>query len=298
MTNRAMFVVFACLLAALPAAAQDPGDPDAEGCRDSALLTRMPGCTIAECTTKEFDTAELQVGAIKDGNTQTRELEGALHSLHYACPAKLSLLQVQRNAEAALKRAGFTVVAAGKGEGDYPFVTARKGAHWIEVRGAENTNDYTHYIQTNVKVEEMKQDLQADATAFEEEINRSGAVAVYGINFDTAKATFQEGSGQVLMEIAKLMKARPEWRFEVQGHTDNVGAKGTNQTLSEQRAKAVVAWLTRNGVDASRLEAKGLGDTKPVAGNDSDEGRAKNRRVELRKLNEEQEPGAGGWEPE
>jgi outer membrane protein OmpA-like peptidoglycan-associated protein len=80
------------------------------------------------------------------------------------------------------------------------------------------------------------------------------------------------------------MKQQGEWHFEVQGHTDNVGGKGANQKLSDDRAATVVGWLVKNGVDKARLTAKGYGDTQPVAENTSDEGRAKNRRVELKKI--------------
>jgi outer membrane protein OmpA-like peptidoglycan-associated protein len=116
-------------------------------------------------------------------------------------------------------------------------------------------------------------------------INASGSVALYGINFDTGKATFQPGSEQVLGEIVKLLNENPDWKFEVQGHTDNVGQKAANLALSEQRAAAVVNWLKMYGIDGSRLVAKGYGDTMAVADNASDEGRAKNRRVELKKIN-------------
>jgi OOP family OmpA-OmpF porin len=69
--------------------------------------------------------------------------------------------------------------------------------------------------------------------------------------------------------------------LEVQGHTDNQGNAAANQTLSERRAQAVVEWLSTHGVEGARLTAKGLGQTKPVADNSIDDGRAKNRRVEL-----------------
>ena len=77
------------------------------------------------------------------------------------------------------------------------------------------------------------------------------------------------------------MAANQTLKIEVQGHTDNVGNDAYNQTLSEARAKAVAAGLTQHGVAADRLSAKGYGKTKPVADNGSDEGRAKNRRVEI-----------------
>jgi outer membrane protein OmpA-like peptidoglycan-associated protein len=106
-------------------------------------------------------------------------------------------------------------------------------------------------------------------------------VALYGVLFDFNKSTLQPSSDAVLQPVAKMMAADKTLKLEVQGHTDNVGNDAYNQTLSEARAKAVVTWLTQHGVAADRLTAKGYGKTKPVADNGSDDGRAKNRRVEI-----------------
>jgi OmpA-OmpF porin, OOP family len=106
-------------------------------------------------------------------------------------------------------------------------------------------------------------------------------VAIYGVLFDFNKSTLQPASDAALQPAANLMSADKALKLEVQGHTDNVGNDAYNQTLSEARAKAVVMWLTQHGVVADRLTAKGYGTTKPVADNGSDEGRAKNRRVEI-----------------
>ena len=106
-------------------------------------------------------------------------------------------------------------------------------------------------------------------------------VALYGVLFDFNKSTLQPASDAALQPAANLIAANKALKLEVQGHTDNVGNDAYNQTLSEERAKAVVTWLTQHGVAADRLTAKGYGKTKPVADNGSDEGRARNRRVEI-----------------
>lgn len=288
MKRTTWFVVALAVLLAAPAYAQTPDEPDVEGCKDSKLLTRMTGCKIIECEVKDFDEAAIQTKAgssSEDPGVMTK-LEGMVEEVRYICPARLSLLQIQRNAEAALKAAGFTSVYSGRNENDLPMTAARKGAQWVEVT-TEPYNEFTSYRQKAVLVKAMTQDMQADASTMAAEVVKSGSVAVYGINFDTGKATLQPGSDAVLAEIVTLLRQHGEWHFEVQGHTDNVGAKGANLTLSDQRAKAVVAWLTTHAVAASRLVAKGYGDVKPLADNATDEGRAKNRRVELKKLNEE-----------
>jgi OOP family OmpA-OmpF porin len=106
-------------------------------------------------------------------------------------------------------------------------------------------------------------------------------VAIYGVLFDFNKSTLQPSSDAALQPAANIMAADKTLKLEIQGHTDNVGNEAYNLTLSEARAKAVMTWLTQHGVAAERLTAKGYGKTKPVADNGSDEGRAKNRRVEL-----------------
>jgi outer membrane protein OmpA-like peptidoglycan-associated protein len=104
---------------------------------------------------------------------------------------------------------------------------------------------------------------------------------VYGIEFDTGKATLKPESEKVLGDVLSLLQAQPDWKMKIEGHTDSTGTKAGNQVLSQQRAAAVVAWLVQKGVAQERLAAAGLGDTKPIADNATDAGRAKNRRVEL-----------------
>lgn len=123
----------------------------------------------------------------------------------------------------------------------------------------------------------------ADAGAVDLGANLAKAchVALYGVLFDFNKSTLQPSSDAVLQPVANMMAADKTPKLEVQGHTDNVGNDAYNQTLSEARAKSVVTWLTQHGVAVDRLTAKGYGKTKPVADNGSDDGRAKNRRVEI-----------------
>ena len=142
-------------------------------------------------------------------------------------------------------------------------------------------------LATALSLAVPSQVLVRDAAGIEAEIHRTGSVVLHGITFDPDQATLQSGSALVLVEIVKLMKDRTDWRFEVQAHTDHSGAKGTNLTLSQQRAASVVEWLTKNGIDAGRLVGKGYGDTAPLSDDTSEQGRARNRRIELKKLNEE-----------
>lgn len=112
-----------------------------------------------------------------------------------------------------------------------------------------------------------------------------GRVATQGIYFDTGSDRLRPESSPTLKEIATMLKEHADLRLAIEGHTDNVGQAAANQTLSEARAAAVRKHLVESyGVDAARLESKGLGATKPVGSNDTPEGRQSNRRVELVKL--------------
>ncbi|MBV8633252.1 MAG: OmpA family protein [Burkholderiaceae bacterium] len=125
-----------------------------------------------------------------------------------------------------------------------------------------------------------------DAAAMGKALQDQGTVDIYDILFDSGKATVKPESRATMEQIAKLLKGDPALRLEVSGHTDNQGDAKRNLALSTSRAQAVVHALTsRYGINAARLQATGYGAGKPIAPNDSETGRAKNRRVELRKTN-------------
>jgi OOP family OmpA-OmpF porin len=140
------------------------------------------------------------------------------------------------------------------------------------------------YDLTAVKQKQMEQTMTANADGWAEQVNQTGRVTVYGINFDTGKATIRPDSEPALSEMAKMLQANASWAMLVAGHTDNVGAKEMNLALSRQRAESVIAWLAGRGVDKARLVPAGFGDTRPIAQNNDEEGRQKNRRVDLVKL--------------
>jgi outer membrane protein OmpA-like peptidoglycan-associated protein len=207
-----------------------------------------------------------------------KDVEGVLEEVTYTCPAGITALQLSRNAEGAMRQAGFTIAYNGKDGWDNPAATGSKGGQWIFVRQAPGSSSYT---MTAVLQKKMDQEMVTDAEGLAAEIEKSGHVAVYGINFDTGKATLKPESETPLGEILKVLSAHADWKMRVEGHTDNTGTRAINQTLSEQRASSVTAWLASHGVDKARLTPQGFGDSKPVADNGTDEGKAKNRRVEF-----------------
>lgn len=106
-------------------------------------------------------------------------------------------------------------------------------------------------------------------------------IVLRGVNFDFDKATIRSDAAEILDEAARILRDQPDVRVSVDGHTDARGTDEYNERLSERRATAVVDRLTRLGVGASRLQPQGYGESRPVASNDTEEGRAQNRRVEL-----------------
>jgi len=121
-----------------------------------------------------------------------------------------------------------------------------------------------------------------DAGAMSKAIAEKGRLILYGINFDFNQATIKPESEPVLKEVATVLQNQPDLRLRIEGHTDNVGKAGYNLDLSKKRAESVKSYLTTKfQIDASRLSTEGYGDTRPVAKNDTDQGRAQNRRVEL-----------------
>jgi outer membrane protein OmpA-like peptidoglycan-associated protein len=270
-------MLVACTLIATPLWAQEPGQPDEEGCQPSPLLTRMAGCTIYECMKKDFDAFEV----IINKDAETKELEGAVDQGKYVCPTSMSQLQLLRNAQAALTRAGYKTIFSGKHVGlDEPALTVQKGAQWVFVQTSD-FNHYPTYELTTVLVKEMAQEMSASAQAMSDAIANSGKLDVYGITFATGQATITPASDQVLSDLLAVLTANADWKLRIEGHTDNVGDKAANLKLSNARAAAVAAWLTGKGIAAARLSVAGLGDTQPVADNATEDGRARNRRVVL-----------------
>src|SRR5262249_47866718 len=104
------------------------------------------------------------------------------------------------------------------------------------------------------------------------------------IEFETGKAVIKPGSFPILDEVVTLMKAQGSIKMGVYGHTDSRGIAANNLKLSSDRAASVMAYLIGHGIAASRLESQGFGQTKPIADNATEEGRAKNRRVEFKML--------------
>jgi OOP family OmpA-OmpF porin len=245
---------------------------DAPGCKDSPLVSRFPGSVLVACNDKADDAFKFDnLGPKKESKT----IEGELHHNEYTYPKTASKAQVVRNMNTALRNAGYTFDYDSGAYGDF---SVHKGNIWI----AEFINTNYTYEQTIVTETALTQDVVADAAALSSGLTGSGHAVVNGILFDTGKADVKPESAAALGEVAKLLKQDPSLKLYVVGDTDNVGAFAANVELSRRRALAVAQALTAQyGIAADRLVAYGDGPTAPVASNDTEDGRALNRRVEV-----------------
>lgn len=247
---------------------------DVKGSKDHPLFSRLPGFYIQYYEQSDFNAHKFQ-----DGKGNEVSVEGRYWQIQYEPkegtqpPAPL---QIHRNYENAIRKVGGTVLFS---DDEYSFMRLAKDGKeiWVELT-AYGPKPNLIIIEKQA----MEQEVTANADAFASDIRRTGHAAVYGIFFDFNKAVLKPESKAALTEIARMLKADPGLKVHVVGHTDNVGGLETNMKLSLDRANAVVQELVAaHGIAAARLKAGGVGPLAPVAANDSEEGRAKNRRVEL-----------------
>jgi outer membrane protein OmpA-like peptidoglycan-associated protein len=250
---------------------------------DTPHFSGMPNYRITDASDQEFSDYRFYNG--KDCTT----VEGKKYSRAYTLKEgakQASELQISRNYSNSIKNMGGTIIFDGECSGAncaencggrmmVGKVIKGNSELWVEVAPFNEGNDY--YLNVIVK-EAMKQDVTASNML--DALNRDGHIALY-INFDTGKATIKPESKPIITQIVEMLKANQGLMVSVEGHTDNVGTPASNKTLSDQRAKTVVAAIVAQGIDAKRLSALGPGQDKPIADNKTEEGRAKNRRVEL-----------------
>ncbi|NSW94863.1 MAG: OmpA family protein [Bacteroidales bacterium] len=277
--NALKFFICAGLLAAatvLPSRSQE------SEYEDTPYFSGMPNYFIYSAEDIEFDSYNFFNG--KNCNTIEGKKLRRVYSLKEDAQ-KASALQIIRNYSNAIKNNGGTVVFDGQPQeadcAEFNGLNMLVGKAikdgnelWVEIATLSGDD----YYMTIILKEAMKQDVTA--TSMLEALNRDGHIALY-INFDTGKSVIKPESQPVIDQIVQMMKENPDLKIGVEGHTDNVGSPASNKTLSEARAKSVVSAIVAKGISADRLSPAGFGQDKPIADNTTEEGRAKNRRVEL-----------------
>jgi outer membrane protein OmpA-like peptidoglycan-associated protein len=273
--KRSIVLLLLILSGFAPLVAQE----DAEGSKDPALFTRMPGYHIYRYDDVQFDKYEFRISANK-----TLDVEGHHLFILYDLNNNVQVpspLQTVRNYTNAIKKVGGELLYEFEDGGIQNVILklVKNGQEvWAHVIASANGQYSLHIIEKQL----MNQDVIADANSMAKSIKESGKVAVYGIYFDTGKSILKPESQQTLQEIGNLLKADPALKLYVVGHTDNTGLFDANMKLSMDRAATVVnSLISQFSVNAARLKACGDGPTAPVASNDTEEGKALNRRVEL-----------------
>jgi OmpA-OmpF porin, OOP family len=277
--SRSIFckVFMAFLIISLPilSFASQAGAADAKNCTDHPLFTRMNKMNIESCKTSEFDKFDFKIGS-----KTVESVEGKRFEIRYkieagnTAPSPLAIIRNHQQAIAAI--GGKTLFE------DNRYTTLEVSKDGKEIWAQVDTAWGGGYMLTIVEKTAMVQEVTASAELFKSGLKESGHVEVPGIYFDTGKSELKPESDAAVTEIAKLLKNDMTLKVFVVGHTDNVASLDLNMKLSQSRAEAVMqALVTKHGIAADRLIARGVGPLAPIASNDSEDGRTKNRRVEL-----------------
>ena len=247
----------------------------------------MPGYYISSYKESQFDSFAFTT---KEGGKEKKQaVEGKRYDFRYDAKKDAGLtttsLQILRNYQNAARSAGGQVLY------EYPDGSADDRETTIHlVQGGSDvwmaivTRQHTPsaYYLTIIEKQAMQQEVAVDANAMAHDLDETGRVALHGIHFDTGKSELKPDSEPALIEIAKLLKLNPALKVYIVGHTDMTADLAINMKLSQTRAQSVVnALVAQYGIVSSRLIAFGAGPYAPVASNKTEEGRARNRRVEL-----------------
>jgi len=313
--NKKVGCLFVAVIFAILTANSAFAQKDAAGSKDHPLISRFSGSVITYYDVKEFDEYVLPLGKLEGRKLiKSQKLEGKVTGIVYGAPKDRSLLEIHRNYELALKNAGFEILFTGAGaELGEGWLDVVQGPKFPRASfGLKGEMEFHRYLSGKlsrpegdvyaaiyissawdpeqpavrldvIEVKPMETGLViVNAEAMAKDIEITGHSSIYGIYFDTGKAEVNPESEVALAEIAKLLGLDPKLKLYVVGHTDNIGTLSSNMDLSQRRAEAVVTVLvSKYSIGADRLAAAGVGPLSPVVTNKIEEGRAKNRRVEL-----------------
>jgi outer membrane protein OmpA-like peptidoglycan-associated protein len=284
--NRRLIAILATWVLTTSAAALQPLK-DLSGFQDPGLFARMPGYYLSERSSLKDSPFDAYEFAVTDGKRNaSQRIEGHKVVYYYYFDPSTgkphpSALQIARNYQNAAVKIGGEVLGDVHGPNTATTLRIiRDGREtWAEIK---SNGDGQAYYLTIVERQAMRQDVVANAEVLSSGLAATGHAEVPGIVFDFNKSEVKPESQPALEQVAKLLKANPAVKVWIVGHTDWVGSAETNTALSNARAAAVVRVLTQQfGIAPGRLGPQGLGPYAPVATNATDEGRAKNRRVEL-----------------
>jgi OmpA-OmpF porin, OOP family len=246
---------------------------DAEGCKDHPLLTRMPEYYISECSQnyKQLD--------FLNAKGEDTILEGNLTYIWYIMNLESgkpepSYFQIIKNYSNAILRIGGKKIFENPDYGGFYNLKKNGKEYNIKVTCTNNSDYMLNILEMEAMVQEITANEMLDA------LNKDGYIAL-NILFETGKSAIQPESLPIVDQIFELLKSDESLKISIEGHTDNVGDAISNKKLSNDRAKTVTDALIAKGIDKTRLSFTGWGQEKPVADNRTEEGKSKNRRVEI-----------------
>jgi len=249
-----------------------PGAMRAGENADFPFLQRFPGSKLVS-TVVEDTPMMIQ----PEGAAEPFVVSQARTVKHYQVAPGAGRLEVIVAYREALKQAGWQIIEES--------TAITQGDPNLAARYAKGEVDVWLWIHAAGDIAFHVGDAGGERSAprLKAELDKHCKVALYGIHFDTDKSALRPDSQGTLEGVLRLLTETPDLALELAGHTDSAGRRDYNQKLSEARVNGVRGWLVGKGIKAERVTAKGYGDAQPVASNDTPEGRARNRRVELRK---------------
>lgn len=254
---------------------------DAKGCKDPAMFPkRIPNFVIASCKTgNDAHDFRWPGGQHQGMGVKTEVVYKVANPTQGASPKYIA-----GNYANAIGQIGGTLLQdpAKSSLGDR--LTARVNVEgkdvWVHLTSdsAVVGGNWSSYKLVVLQEDAAAQVISAQKML--DELSSAGFITLY-INFDTGKWDIKPDSRGLVAEVSTLLKNNPGLKVSIEGHTDNAGTPAANKTLSENRAKAVLDAVVASGIAADRLRSAGFGQERPIADNRTEEGRAKNRRVEL-----------------
>jgi OmpA-OmpF porin, OOP family len=264
-----------------------PFSAHAQSVKEHPLIRPFPGSVLAENMSRHsnFDAYDFFYVNEETKKREKKTIKGEYWRLLYEVRTPsgdrvrtISKVEFFENYKRAAEEKGGRVVFEDVGQMVLTIPRDGGGVTWLRVSGSAGLGQQDLII---VDEEPFKKSLVFGPAEMKAALDAEGRVRLHGILFDLDKATLQPESTKELQHVVTLLKDYPDLILEVQGHTDDQGAEDYNLKLSQRRAETVVVYLGLFGIDSRRLLPKGYGESKPVMPNATEEGRAKNRRVEL-----------------
>jgi outer membrane protein OmpA-like peptidoglycan-associated protein len=214
-------------------------------------LARVAGCSILQCDSDPATTSEIITAVDTEGATTKDDFSGAAETLYYLCPTKTTHASIVAAAEAKFLKDGYRIVARSQEGEEEPLISAVKDRQWIQI------TTYTYesssaYVQTTLLADPEE---AIDAATVEQELAKSGRVALTGLRFDKDAVNLPVTAEQLFTDLAALLAKKPDWKIRIEANCDESIDPAACTALGEKRAEAIAGTLVAKGVEKARLVA-------------------------------------------